>query len=174
MKGSKRWMLLTAVAATGVLMSLAVACSDDSDNGGNATATESLAGTPTEMAGETPGETMTEGAIHISEAEYSITGLDGAAIESPAAGHVTFEVHNDGEVEHSFYVFKTDTDEGSLPLSGTKVDEAQAGDKLGEIETIASGSIETLSVDLTAGKYVLICNVAGHYTEGMHAAFDVM
>jgi uncharacterized cupredoxin-like copper-binding protein len=30
-----------------------------------------------------------------------------------------------------------------------------------------------VSADLAAGKYVIICNVAGHYQLGMRAAFTV-
>jgi uncharacterized cupredoxin-like copper-binding protein len=83
-------------------------------------------------------------------------------------------VHNDGTVEHSFYVFKTETDQAALALSGTRVDETKAGTNVGEIESIPKGAIKTLAVTLEAGKYVLICNIAGHYQQGMHVAFDVM
>jgi uncharacterized cupredoxin-like copper-binding protein len=183
----RRWLLAGAIVVAGACMSLAIACSSDSNDNNkntpqatkmNETPSETMADeTPneTEMAGETPGETMAPGEVHISATEYKLAGVEGAAIDSAPAGHITFEVHNDGTIQHSFYVVKTDLDQASLPLDGTKVDENATGvDFVDEIDDFDAGTIKTLSVDLEAGHYVLICNIAGHYTQGMHAAFDVM
>ncbi|HEV8252960.1 MAG TPA: hypothetical protein VGQ66_06210 [Candidatus Limnocylindria bacterium] len=49
----------------------------------------------------------------------------------------------------------------------------------GEIEDIAVGSSDSLTLDLAAGTYVLICNIydkdenEDHDAEGMRAAFTV-
>ena len=86
---------------------------------------------------------------------------------------MTFEVHNNGTMDHVFYVFKTYTDAASLPLSGNAVDESKAGTDVGEIDGIAAGSVKTLTLDLQPGNYVLICNSPRHYQQGMHAAFVV-
>ena len=42
-----------------------------------------------------------------------------------------------------------------------------------EIEDIAVGATPTLTVDLAAGHYVLLCNIETHYAQGMHADLDV-
>ncbi len=48
-----------------------------------------------------------------------------------------------------------------------------------EIEDIPVGETESLTVDLNAGNYVLICNIYDeeeqetHYSEGMRTAFTV-
>jgi len=48
-----------------------------------------------------------------------------------------------------------------------------------EIEDIPVGETQSLTVDLEAGKYVLICNIydeaeaEAHYAEGMRTAFTV-
>jgi uncharacterized cupredoxin-like copper-binding protein len=183
----RRWLLVAALVLSSAAMTLALACSSSSNKSTDSTPTESANGTATAMAGETPSGTSTHsetpggteapGTVHISETDspaFTITGLAGGAIASPAAGDITFEIHNDGTVEHSFYVFKTDTDQAALALSGTKVDETKAGTNAGEIESIPKGTIKTLPVTLAAGKYVIFCNVAGHYQQGMHAAFEVM
>ena len=117
---------------------------------------------------------MTGETVHIELTEFKITGLDGAEIMSPAAGTVPFEVHNDGTVAHSFIIIKTDTDAGSLPVSGNAVDVSAAGDKIGDSGEFPSGEIKTLSADLEPGKYALICNIVGHYQQGMYATLDVM
>jgi uncharacterized cupredoxin-like copper-binding protein len=187
MNVGRRWLLTAAIVVVGASMSLAIACgSDNNDNNNKTPAATQLNETPSEtmadetpnetaMAGETPGETMAPGEVHISATQYTFTGVEGAAIDSAPAGNITFEVHNDGTIQHSFYVVKTDLDQASLPLDGTKVDENATGvDFVDEIDDFDAGTIKTLSVDLDAGHYVLICNIAGHYTQGMHAAFDVM
>jgi uncharacterized cupredoxin-like copper-binding protein len=60
------------------------------------------------------------------------------------------------------------------------VDEAGAGIKpVDEIEDITVGDTQTVAVDLTAGSYVLMCNVydeaekESHYQQGMHTGFTV-
>ena len=102
---------------------------------------------------------------------------------SAPAGSLTFEVTNAGtQFKHEFVVIKTDLDPADLPADATgKVDEAGAGiEFIGEVEELAIGASDTGSFDLTAGKYVLICNIVeagagheSHYTEGMRVAFTV-
>ena len=178
MKARRRWLLAAAIVLLSGAMTLAIACSSNNDNdgGGKATATEAIGGTPTE-AGQTPSETMAEmpaDTVHIEMLEFTITGLDGGEITGLTAGTVVFEVHNDGTVPHSFIIIKTDTDAGSLPVSGNAVDVSAAGDKIGDSGEFPSGEIKTLSADLEPGKYALICNIVGHYQQGMYATLDVM
>jgi len=166
----RRWLPAATIVVVGAFLSLAIACSDDSndggDNGGDATATE--------VTSETPSETIAANEVHISEMEYAIENLDGGDLPSPTAGEVTFEVHNDGEIVHEFVIIKTDLPEASLPVDGTTVDENATGvDVVDEIEEFDAGTTEVLSVGLEAGNYVLICNVATHYDLGMHATLTV-
>jgi uncharacterized cupredoxin-like copper-binding protein len=93
---------------------------------------------------------------------------------SASAGKITFSATNAGTVEHEFVVIKTDKAADGLTLSGDAVDEAASGQtKIDEIAEFAPGTTKTLTLDLQPGNYVLICNVAGHYQKGVHAAFTV-
>jgi uncharacterized cupredoxin-like copper-binding protein len=92
-----------------------------------------------------------------------------------AAGTVSFAVKNNGPSTHEFVVFQTDLAVDKLPTNKDgDVDEKGAGvthiDELGEIKR---GKSSTLNVNLPAGKYVMICNITGHYAAGMHTAFTV-
>jgi uncharacterized cupredoxin-like copper-binding protein len=118
------------------------------------------------------------GTVNVTLSEFSVA-LDKTEI---AAGSVVFEVTNSGPNDvHEFVVIRTDLDPGSLPTDSTgAVDEAGGGMEVeGEIEDIAVGSSDSLTLDLAAGKYVLICNIydkdenEAHYAEGMRAAFTV-
>jgi len=93
---------------------------------------------------------------------------------SAAAGSVTFEVVTSGDA-HSFWVLRTDLPADALPTG--PVENADVTSP--EIEVVDStapldpGESATLTLDLPAGNYVLICNVYNHYSLGMTTAFTV-
>lgn len=110
-----------------------------------------------------------DGGVVATLADFSIT-LDS---DSAPAGEVTFDVTNEAAQTHEFVVFETDLPEDQLPTDENgDVDEAGAGVSLiDEIEDIEGGSSESLTVNLQAASYVLICNLPGHYQQGMHTSF---
>jgi uncharacterized cupredoxin-like copper-binding protein len=102
--------------------------------------------------------------------------------DSTSAGEVTFEVTNDGPEDiHEFVVIKTDLDVAELATDADgAVDEAGEGmEVIDEIEDLPVGETQTLTVDLEAGSYALICNIfedeegEAHYEMGMRTAFTV-
>jgi uncharacterized cupredoxin-like copper-binding protein len=110
------------------------------------------------------------GGVGVTLADFSVTPDENSA----SAGDVTFDVTNDAEQSHEFVVIKTDLAEDQLPLDDEGVDESADGvEVVDEIEDVGGGSEQSLTVNLDAGSYVLICNLPGHYAQGMHAAFTV-
>jgi uncharacterized cupredoxin-like copper-binding protein len=114
------------------------------------------------------------GGVDATEKDFSIS----LAKSSADAGDITFHVTNNGPSTHEFVVFKTDLAEDALPTTKENgaviVDESGQGvEHIDEIEDITKGSSEDLTVNLKAGKYVVICNLPTHYQLGMHAAFTV-
>lgn len=109
--------------------------------------------------------------IGVTLADYSVTPEESSA----SAGELTFDVSNDAEQVHEFVIFKTDLAADALPTDDTGlVDEAGEGVELiDEIEDIAGGSTQSLTVTLDAANYVFICNIPGHYAQGMHTSFTV-
>jgi uncharacterized cupredoxin-like copper-binding protein len=101
-------------------------------------------------------------------ADYKIT----VNVPSVKAGTIKIGVRNLGNMEHSFEVLKTDLPQDKLPVDNASAKAKEDG-KIGEIKSIAAGKSASVTVDLTPGKYVFICNVAGHYQLGMHAGFTV-
>jgi len=94
---------------------------------------------------------------------------------SVPAGPVTFQVTIQSSQSHEINVLKTQLDPKSLPI-GTEpgvVDEDAVGDKAGEIEDIPPDMPEQDTFDMTAGRFVIICNLAGHYANGEVATLDV-
>ncbi len=97
---------------------------------------------------------------------------------SPAvanAGVVTFKVTNDSkDTIHEMIVMYLADPTKPLPYidADKRVDEDKAGDK-GEVSELDPGKSGSLTVNLKAGTYLLICNVAGHYDAGMWTTFTV-
>jgi uncharacterized cupredoxin-like copper-binding protein len=92
------------------------------------------------------------------------------------AGDVKFAIENRGSVEHEFLVVKTTYEVGKIPVgTENKVDEEDPGiTVIDEIPEWSAGQSRTLGVTLEPGQYELLCNIEGHYANGMHAAFEVV
>ena len=97
--------------------------------------------------------------------EWTVT----PSVKRVPAGSVTFVVTNTGKVGHELVVIKTNKAPKALPMKGSQASEAGAK---GEVE-VKSGQTKRLTLKLKAGKYVLICNLPGHYKAGQSAGFQV-
>jgi uncharacterized cupredoxin-like copper-binding protein len=86
------------------------------------------------------------------------------------AGRVTFAVRNDGSMTHEFVVLRSDRRAGGLPVKGGKA--VETGIR-GDLSQIASGVSRRLTLTLRPGRYVLLCNLLGHYQAGQFAALRV-
>ncbi len=153
---------LTAILGAGAF----TACGGDDEGGGGGGTTR-------------PTTTAAEGVeVNVELREFSIL----PEVDSAEAGEITFNVENTGPDDvHELVIVKTDLGPDALPtLPDGSVDEEGEGlEAIDEIEDIPVGETQTLTVDLEAGAYVLICNIydeaetEAHYTEGMSTAFTV-
>jgi uncharacterized cupredoxin-like copper-binding protein len=111
------------------------------------------------------------GGIAVALSDFKVEPAESSA----SAGELTFEVTNDAEQTHEFVIFQTDLAPDALPTNtdGDVDEEGEGVTIIDEIEDITSGSTPSLTVTLDAGSYVFICNLPGHYRQGMHAAFTV-
>jgi uncharacterized cupredoxin-like copper-binding protein len=140
-----------------------------------------LVGCSSDTTTSTPGGSPAappEGTVNVTVQEFSVLPDP----RSVAAGQVTFSVTNQGPDDvHEFVIVKTDLADDALPTKANgSVDEEGAGiEPVDEIEDMAVGSTETVTVDLEAGSYVLMCNIydeeehESHYQQGMHTPFTV-
>lgn len=56
--------------------------------------------------------------------------------------------------------------------SGMKIDEGAAGHR-GEVSELDPGKGGSLTLSMKPGRYLLVCNISGHYKAGMWAEFTV-
>jgi uncharacterized cupredoxin-like copper-binding protein len=115
--------------------------------------------------------------VSVALKEWSVT----PAVEQVTDGKVKFTVTNDGSIPHEFVVIKSDLPPNGLPVKDGKVVEDEVN-LVDEIEAFAAKSTESITLDLSPGKYLLICNiteqvpgqpVTSHYQNGMAALFLV-
>ena len=124
--------------------------------------------------GASPSDSGTSGGggttVDVTLTEFEVTM---SSTDVPA-GEVTFNVTNEGTVEHEFVVFQTDLAEDALP-EGSDEPEVNEDDpqltSMGEVEDVAPGESKSFTATLEAGSYVGICNVETHYDSGMHIDF---
>ena len=91
------------------------------------------------------------------------------------AGPVTFHIINGADdMLHEFIVVKTDLPSTNLPLDPvtSRVNE-DAINIVTNQDNILPGQSRDLTAVLDAGHYVLICNLPGHYLQGMMIDFNV-
>lgn len=153
---------LLALLGLGVLAVSAVAlsaCGSTDNNSGQA-----------EAAGEAPAGAQT---LPVKLDDFSFSPKNATA----QAGSVTIEASNDGAVVHELVLFETNTDPAKLPTEANgEVNEdklAQTAESPGEIEDVDPGKTKSGKFDLTPGKYVMFCNVPGHYAADMYGTLTV-
>jgi uncharacterized cupredoxin-like copper-binding protein len=159
---------LTAVFALALLAVVGCGSSSSTSNttaggGGGVTVPSSSSGTTVDVV--------------VSDAK----GLDGpmtltATPDSVPAGDVTFTVKNEGTIDHEVVVLKTDTPYDQLPVGASEPDRVDETNNVGETgePDVKPGETRSFTVNaMSAGKYVLVCNIAKHYAMGMRAPFTV-
>jgi uncharacterized cupredoxin-like copper-binding protein len=102
--------------------------------------------------------------VKVVESDFEI-----AVQTNVAAGDVVMMVRNLGPVDHELIVVPAPV--GDLPMRGdglTVAEESFKPEPLGVLEAGAPGSERQLQLHLEPGRYVLFCNMSGHFLGGMH------
>lgn len=112
--------------------------------------------------------------MRVSESNFRIR----TSTATVPAGRLTLQIHNAGADKHELIVLPLARGESTagLPLrrDGFTVDEERLqGKEPGSINPQQPGHTHQLSVDLAPGRYVLFCNMEGHYMAGMHTELVV-
>jgi hypothetical protein len=92
------------------------------------------------------------------------------------AGVVSFQIHSRGPSTHEFVIFETTQAADRMPLGtdGLTIDEDSALLRpAGEVSQVDIGESAELVLRLPVGRYVLVCNMEGHYLGGMHLSMVV-
>ena len=182
--------MLLVLLGVAVLPFSVAACGDD--DGDNATRTVTVTATAT--GGPSTSAADKGKVVKVELGESGSTYFVKPDQTTVEAGKVTFAVTNVGELYHEFIVYSNldGVATGDLPINEEEdeadlVEENIVGEapyatppivpsdkKPGDADhRIRSGGWGAeLTVDLKAGKYILLCNLPGHYTQAkQYAAF---
>jgi uncharacterized cupredoxin-like copper-binding protein len=115
------------------------------------------------------GTARSAGTVRVTERDFSIS-----APKSVNAGRVTIVVRNHGPDTHELIVVRENGHPLPLRADGLTVNEEALQPRTAvSLDGGASGSVRQVHVDLAPGRYVLFCNMAGHYMGGMHTTLVV-
>jgi uncharacterized cupredoxin-like copper-binding protein len=107
--------------------------------------------------------------IRVGERDFAIS-----APKAIRSGDAVLRVHNKGPDDHELIVVRAG--QAGLPLrtDGLTVDEeALERSEAGVLEPGEPGTVRDLHLHLAPGRYVLLCNMSGHYLGGMHKVLVV-
>ena len=182
-------MLLLLLGVTVLPFSVAACGDDDNEN-----ATETVTVTAPASGGSSTSAADKGKVVKVELGESGSTYFVKPGQTTVEAGKVTFAVTNVGDLYHEFIVYSNfdDVATGDLPINKEE-DEADLVEKsiVGEAPYATPPIVPSdkkpgdadhrirdggwgaeLTVDLKAGKYILLCNLSGHYTKAkQYAAF---
>jgi uncharacterized cupredoxin-like copper-binding protein len=151
--------LLSLVALSAIAGVLVSGCGGD--DGTTATNAETEAAAPTAQS------------VEIKMGEFFFDPKNATA----QGGPTTIEAPNTGQVEHELVLFKSDMNPAQLPTEANgEVDEEkmdEVAEEVGEIPDVEAGNTKSEEFELTPGKYVMFCNLPGHYAAGMYGTLTV-
>jgi uncharacterized cupredoxin-like copper-binding protein len=94
------------------------------------------------------------------------------AIKAPrrmAAGEVVLRVTNRGPDTHELMLVRVDGKKLPLRRDNLTVDETRLEPRtVDTLEDVYPDTVRSWKLQLTPGRYVLLCNMSGHYLGGMH------
>jgi uncharacterized cupredoxin-like copper-binding protein len=175
----KTTYILVALAIAALLLALALLASNPQGaHAGVAASATSPTPTASPSPTETAAPTDTPAALQVNavQAEFSVTS-DPTGVPT---GAVQFNVTNNGAAAHEFVIMQTDNAPSTLLYDNTTqkaVEDApgqqDVGEVGGELPFILPGQTQSDTFDLAPGRYVLLCNIPGHYRAGMYTSFTV-
>ena len=154
-----------------VVVSLGAACSKSSPT--TAPAPTSYAPVTTSAAAptEAPGAS-----VQATIKDFTIV----LSTNTVPSGTVNFDVTNDGPATHEFVVLRTGTSADGFKIGSFEGESGRINEtgkdvtNVGETGDMKPGATKTLSIeDMSPGHYAIVCNLPGHYGNGMHEDFTV-
>jgi uncharacterized cupredoxin-like copper-binding protein len=108
----------------------------------------------------------TSGKLTVTTTEYAFAPMAVTA----KAGKLTITLDNKGMIPHELVVLKTGAAADSLAVKSGRVSESKS---VGEVSETAAGATKSSTLTLKPGSYVFVCNIPGHYADGMRGTLTV-
>ena len=148
-RGLRVFLVTCVLLFVGMMSAVIFVARESSEAKASPETTTQAASTQATTSSATTTTTSAATSVPVSETEFKIT----MPKTTLAAGSYSFEVANDGKIDHD------------LVIQGNGVDE--------KTPTIAPGKAATLNVDLKPGTYDVYCSIPGHKQAGMDLKLTV-
>ena len=91
------------------------------------------------------------------------------------SGATDFAITNNGASPHELLIFKSELEPAAYPTdaAGDIVEEGTGVTLVSDGENIDPAGSQARNVDLAPGKYVFVCNIPGHFKNGMFTVVTV-
>jgi uncharacterized cupredoxin-like copper-binding protein len=162
-RAMRRLALLAVPAAIAVLVA---GCGSDDKSGSSGSSYNAPAATTTPASASTAAVDASGGKVTVDSTEFAFAPK---AITAKA-GKLALTLDNKGKTQHELVVLKTSVAADALKVSGGRVSES---DSVGGVSETAAGANKSKTLDLKPGKYVYVCNIPGHYGDGMYGTLTV-
>jgi uncharacterized cupredoxin-like copper-binding protein len=164
-------IVLAAIAIAAAAAACASSAAPASQSGTAATPAAPASTAPTSapsvpaIASASP---ATAPSVSLTEWKVVVTGT----IKS---GKTDLAIKDIGVASHELLVFKSDLAASSYPLdkAGNIIEEGAGVSLVSDGENIDAGGTQTRTIDLAPGKYLFVCNIPGHFKQGMFAVVTV-
>ena len=109
------------------------------------------------------------------EATVSLTEWKVTVAGTIKSGKTDLTITNVGVAPHELLVFKSDLKPSAYPTdTAGDIKEEGAGVKLvSDGDNIDPAGTQTRTIDLAPGKYLFVCNIPGHFKQGMFTVVTV-
>ena len=176
----RRIPIIVSATAAVAAVALTAGCGSSSSSAPAAGTTEPAttpAPSPTSTVGDIEREPTTTLATTAPASAATVAIVMGkpnefSMVATPAeapAGKVTFDVSNQGTILHEMVVVPG---AGAAALKLANGEATEDGSP-GEVPDVEPGASGTVTITLPAGKYVVLCNLPGHFAGGMYTTLTV-
>lgn len=172
MTNARKLILVFSALALGLLGLAAAGCGGSSTSSPPTPSSAAPPTTPTTgSASTTPAPAAGATPVTVALAKGREFTIAPDAPSAPA-GKVTFTVTNYGKMTHEMVIVPSPAGGGkALAKADGTANETGA---LGETKDVPAGGTKSFAVDLKPGKYILLCNLPGHFAGGMWVEFSVV
>jgi uncharacterized cupredoxin-like copper-binding protein len=120
---------------------------------------------------------MSAGCAAVPDASAAEVRLSEWKFDAPTTlepGAQTWRITNSGLLLHEVMIIAGEGPVEDLPVRDAMVDVTEVdGELIAEVAEVSPGHTVEAEVSLEPGRYLLICNLPGHYESGMHAVMLV-
>jgi uncharacterized cupredoxin-like copper-binding protein len=162
----RRMRRLALVAVPAAVALLVAGCGSNSKS-------DSSSGSSYNAPAKTTAATTSSASVAASGGKVTIDATEFAFAPkaiTAKAGKLAITLDNKGKTQHELVVLKTSASPATLKVSGGRVSES---DSVGDVSETAGGASKSKTLDLKAGSYVYVCNIPGHYGDGMYGTLTV-